>query len=217
MQKPFILAIAGGSASGKSTLVSSLQLQLPQPSTHLPIDRYYFDLSHLTAEERAKTNFDIPEALDIDLFVNHLTELSHGKRVSAPVYDFATHTRQGYEMISPNPIILTDGILLLAIDTIRQAIDYSVFLDVPEDVRLQRKIHRDVSERDRTEAYARKQFDKTVKPVHDELVVPSMRHADLVLDGRKTTTELTEQLRAHVAAALADNSSSNDETDSICF
>jgi len=189
-----VTAIAGGSASGKSTLVQTLLNRFPSSIAALPLDRYYHDLSHLPLHQRAHTNFDHPNALDIRLFVRHLQSLSGGESIEAPVYDFATHTRQGSLWIEPQPFIITEGILLLAIAEIRECIDFSVFLDVPEPVRLERKIKRDTTERSRTERYAREQFFTTVKPVHDELVIPSMQYADLVLDGTLPTDELVERV-----------------------
>jgi uridine kinase len=183
MQRCPIIAIAGGSASGKSTLSQHLHTSLTPSSVILPLDRYYHDLSRLTYEERAKINFDHPNALDITLYVEHLQSLSSQKPILAPIYDFTTHNRSGEELIEPHPVILTDGILLLAIKEIRDCINFSVFLDVPEHIRLERKIKRDVKERGRTEKFARNQFYNTVKPIHDELVTSSMQFADLILDG----------------------------------
>lgn len=185
-----VTAIAGGSASGKSTLALALQIAFPSPTVLLPLDRYYHDLSFLTLEQRAQTNFDHPSALDIPLYVKHLKSLAKGQAVEAPIYDFTAHTRQGLETVQPQPFIITDGILLLTAEEIRECVDFSVFLDVPETVRLDRKIRRDTTERSRTEQFAREQFYTTVKPIHDELVAASMSYADLVLDGTLPTDEL---------------------------
>lgn len=190
MQPSPVIAITGGSASGKSTLIHHLHNSLEHPSVILSLDRYYHDLSHLPHHERANTNFDHPDALDINLYIDHLNALASHSPVKAPVYDFASHTRVNEETIQPQSIILTEGIQLLAIKEIRDCIDFSVFLDVPEEIRLERKIKRDIEERGRTEQYARHQFYTTVKPIHDELITPSMQFADLILDGTSPVGEL---------------------------
>ena len=202
MQRCPVIAIAGGSASGKSTLIHHIHKSLEPPSIILSLDRYYHDLSHLPYDKRAKTNFDHPDALDIKLYVDHLNELASQNSVKAPVYDFATHTRVGEETIQPQSIILIEGIQLLAIKEIRDCIDFSVFLDVPEEIRLNRKIKRDIEERGRTEAYARHQFYTTVKPIHDELVTPSMQHADVILDGTQSIIDLHIEMMLKIAPFL---------------
>lgn len=197
-----VIAVAGGSASGKSTLVKKLHQSLSNQSVILSLDRYYHDLSHLTFDERAKTNFDHPDAMDITLYVNHLKALSSHEPIQAPVYDFTTHTRSGEETIHPQSIILTEGILLLAIPAIRDCIEFSIFLDVSEEVRLERKIKRDVEERGRTEDYARHQFYTTVKPIHDELVTSSIQFADIILDGTLPIQDLFEKAISEVTPLI---------------
>lgn len=189
-----VIAIAGGSASGKSTLIHHLHNSLEHPSVILSLDCYYHDLSHLPDDERANTNFDHPDALDINLYVDHLNTFASHNPVKVPVYDFASHTRINEKNIQPQSIILTEGIQLLAIKEIRDCIDFSVFLDVPEEIRLERKIKRDIKERGRTEEYAIHQFTTTVKPIHDELITPSMQFADLILDGTSPGDELMMEI-----------------------
>ncbi len=147
----------------------------------LAFDAYYCDRSDLEPEERAELNYDHPDSLDIDLFAQHLNRLSNGKPIECPVYDFATHTRLAEtRRIEPAPVVVVDGILLLADERLAHQFDMRIFRQCPEEVRLDRRIERDVMYRGRTEASVRKQFAATVKPMHDRYVAPSARHADVI-------------------------------------
>ena len=197
-----VWGICGGSGSGKTTLTRRLVDRLgPQNASVLAFDAYYRDLSHLPFAERRSRNFDHPDSLDSALFLQHLDALRQGIDVEVPVYDFATHTLSGrFERVAAAPLLLVEGILLLAFEEVAERLDFSVFLDVPYDVRLQRRIQRDVAERDRPEDHVRRQFAATVTPMHDAYVQPSLHKADRVLTSAGSD-ELANELMAILARA----------------
>jgi len=178
----FLVAVCGGSCSGKSTLSTRILRQLGTGAgSLLAFDAYYCNQAELSQEQRAEVNYDHPSSLDIELFSHHLTQLSHGEAIDCPVYDFATHTRLAEtRRIEPAPVVVVDGILLLSDDRLVPQFDMRIFRQCPEDVRLDRRIERDVMYRGRTEQSVRKQFAATVKPMHDRFVAPSACHADVV-------------------------------------
>ncbi len=179
MTSPMLIGIAGGSCSGKTTLARRLaQLLSDDGVRSLCFDSYYRPLGHLPLEARHAVNFDHPDSLDDELFVAHLRSLRSGAAIDRPVYDFATHARRPEtERVDPGPVVLVDGILLLAFPTVVAELDLTVFIDAPEDVRLARRIARDVVERGRTEDSVKAQFAATVAPMHDRFVQPSGQHA----------------------------------------
>ncbi|RMH75574.1 MAG: uridine kinase, partial [Actinomyces sp.] len=164
-----VCGICGGSGAGKTTLTRLLVDRLgPERVSVLAFDAYYHDLSHLSPDERARRNYDHPDSLDHELFVEHLGALRAGAAIEVPVYDFATHTRTGEtRRLDPRPVVLVDGILLFAFAGIRDLLDHRIFIDVPADIRLARRIRRDVVERGRRPDDVRRQFARTVAPMHD--------------------------------------------------
>lgn len=192
----FLVAVCGGSGSGKSTLAATvLRLLGPEHACLLQFDAYYRDQSHLSPAERAEVNYDHPDSLDVELFSAHLGLLAAGSPVECPVYDFATHTRlTETRRIDPAPVVVIDGILVLADDRLVRQFDMRVFRECPEDVRLERRIERDVLQRGRTEASVRRQFAATVKPMHDRFVGPSAVHADVIFEHAR--------IEVHAAAKL---------------
>ncbi len=179
-----VLGLAGGSGAGKTTLVDGLTSRLRGDVSVLWFDEYYHDLVHLSPEQRAAVNFDHPDSLDEALLIEHLDGLLAGRPVDVPVYDFATHTRTGRtRRVEPRPVVVVDGILVLAVPALRSRLDLAVFVDAPAEVRLARRMYRDVRERGRTTASVRAQFEATVAPMHEAFVDPSAEHADLRLDG----------------------------------
>ena len=179
-----LVGITGGSCAGKTTLAEGLAARLGDHLTILQFDHYYHDHGHLPVGERALVNYDHPDSLDERLFVAHLDELAVGSAVEVPVYDFATHRRTSTtDTVGPNPVVAVDGILLLAFPAVRQRLDLVVYVDAPAEVRLERRVVRDVAERSRTEAGVRAQFAATVAPMHERWVAPFVHEADLVLDG----------------------------------
>lgn len=178
----FLVAVCGGSCSGKSTLATRmLRLLGPETATMLAFDSYYRDQASLTPEERAVVNYDHPDSLDVELFSEHLSLLADGQAIDCPVYDFATHTRVAEtRRIEPAPVVVVDGILILADDRLVPQFDMRIFRQCPEEVRLDRRIERDMLHRGRTEESVRTQFAATVKPMHDRFVLPSAEHADVI-------------------------------------
>ena len=204
----FVFGICGGSGAGKTTLTRRLTERLGETEASvLAFDAYYRDLSHLPFADRRRRNFDHPDSLDSELFLQHLDALKQGIDVDVPVYDFSTHTLSGrFERVAAARLLLLEGILLLAFEEIAARLDYSIFLDVPEDLRLQRRIQRDVAERGRPEDHVRRQFAATVAPMHDAYVQPSRHRADRImapLDSDSLADELVAVLAPATAAAGA--------------
>ena len=200
----FVFGICGGSGAGKTTLTGRLIERLGDgEASVLAYDAYYRDLSHLPLAERRRRNYDHPDSLDSELFLEHLDALRRGVGVDVPVYDFSTHTLSGrFERVAAAPVLLVEGILLLALAGAVERLDYSVFLDVPEDTRLQRRVHRDMTERGRPEDHVRRQFAATVAPMHDAYVQPSRHRADRIL-GTADPDALADELIALLAPAMA--------------
>jgi len=183
-----LVGIAGGSGAGKTTLVNVISEKLKAwasiEATIVNHDSYYKEYSHLSKTEKDKLNFDHPNSLDNHLFVEHLALLKQGQSVLAPVYDFATHSRlTNTIIIKPSSVILVDGILLLVEPKIREILDIKIFLDTPADIRILRRLHRDINERGRTVESVINQYLGTVRPIHEQFVEPSKQYADLILFG----------------------------------
>lgn len=196
----FVLGICGGSGAGKTTLSRRLLRRLGAgAASALAFDAYYRDLAHLPFAERRRRNFDHPDSLDSELFLAHLDSLRRGIGVDVPVYDFATHTMTGrFERVDAAPVLLVDGILLLAFEEIAARLDYSIFMDAPKELRLERRVQRDMTERGRPEDHVRRQFEATVAPMHDAFVQPSRRRADRIVSGVENS-DLTEELMGLLA------------------
>ncbi len=181
--KPLIIAIAGGSASGKSTVVEEIVSSLKSVEiTVICHDDYYKDQSHMKMEERLKTNYDHPSSLDNELFVRHLKDLVDGKSIQKPQYDFVNHTRKSQTVeVKPTKIIIIEGILVLEEKQIRDCADVKIFVKCDEDVRFIRRLKRDIEERGRTLDNVINQYLTTVKPMFNKYVNPSSRYADLII------------------------------------
>lgn len=178
-----ILGVAGGSGSGKSTVVRELVRSLGDDvASVIRHDWYYRDLVHLPFEERAAVNFDHPDSLETEMLVRHLRELLAGDAIHAPTYDFSSHTRGERKVtVKPTPVIVLDGILVLAHAELREIMELAVFVDTEPDVRLIRRMRRDTEKRGRTAESVVEQYEKTVRPMHLEFVEPSRRYADLTI------------------------------------
>ena len=183
MTAPLVVGIAGGTGSGKTTLARAVARALPEGCvTVLDHDAYYRDRSDMAPEERDALNFDHPAALETSLLAAHLAALKAGRSVDVPIYDFASHTRKKIARhVAPTPVIVLEGILVFVEAVLRDVLDIKIFVDTPDDVRVLRRIRRDIEERGRTFASVAKQYVDTVRPMHQEFVVPSKRHADLVV------------------------------------
>jgi uridine kinase len=191
--EPIIIGIAGGTASGKTTLAQKIQAAFPEQSVLISQDAYYKDISHLSLEEREQTNFDHPDALDFDLLKEHILELKQSRSIVSPLYDFNTHSRaNSVKKVSPQKLIIVEGILLFTLSPIRDLFDIKIFVDTDDDVRLLRRIERDMQERNRSFSSVKNQYLATVKPMHDAFVGPSKQYADLiVLRGGENLTALS--------------------------
>ena len=183
MTRPVIIGLSGGSGSGKSTILNRLLDELgPAQVSVLEHDAYYRDQTDMTLEERALVNFDHPDSLETDLLVRHLDELLAGRTIQKPIYDFTHHTRTEESIeISPTPIIIVEGILVLAQQELVDRMDMRFYVDTDDDVRLIRRIRRDMIERGRTLESVLTQYEDTVRPMHIEFVEPSKRHADVII------------------------------------
>jgi len=178
-----VLGIAGGTGSGKTTVARNILGRLDIDSaTVIQQDAYYRDLSDLPRRHRDAMNFDHPDALEIDRFVEHLAALREGVKVGQPVYDFTTHTRTERTMtLTPRDVVIAEGILLFHFARARQLLDIRIFVDTPPDIRLLRRIERDIRDRGRTLQSVSEQYLQTVRPMHEEFVEPSKRHADVIV------------------------------------
>ncbi len=180
--KPLIIGIAGGTGSGKTTLTNSLLEKFDGQVGVIYHDNYYKRNDHLTYEQRCLLNYDAPEAFDNDLLVTHLKALIAGQTIETPVYDFADHNRSDETLIvEPQPIIILEGILIFAEPEIRDLCDIKLFVDTDADVRILRRLRRDVIERGRTIESVEAQYLTTVKPMHELHVEPSKRHVDMII------------------------------------
>jgi uridine kinase len=180
---PVVIGIAGGTGSGKTTVATKLIEALPSEGAALiQHDWYYKDRSHLSPEQRKEINFDEPDALDNDLLLEDLRALKQGRVVECPDYDFATHTRRPtHHRIAPNPIVIVEGILLFAVASLREVMDLRLFVETDDDVRLLRRIRRDIEERGRDIASIETQYLQTVRPMHQQHVAPSRATAHLII------------------------------------
>jgi uridine kinase len=193
-KRSYIVAITGGSGSGKTTFAKKIRDELGVENCAIVLqDSYYFDQSSKFDGDGGSVNFDHPDSIDFELLLHDLLKLKNGKPVNIPIYDFATHKRlKNEEHLEPHAIIILDGILILTNEKLRAILDESVFLDVPEDLRFSRRLKRDVEERGRTEEGVRMQFAKQVKPMHDQFVEPSKNFATKIIN----TNNYNEELRS---------------------
>ena len=191
MKSPMLIGIAGGTGSGKSTFAQRLLALFPNEITVISYDNYYKPQDHLEFEERIKTNYDCPDALDTDLLVKHLRALQKGETVDVPNYDFKIHTRKA-EMtrLAPSPVIIVDGILTFHDERLREMFDIKIFTDADADERILRRLRRDVRERGRDIDGVISQYLGTVKPMHGIYVEPTKKYADIIINGGKNKTAL---------------------------
>jgi uridine kinase len=182
MKRPVIIGVAGGSGSGKTTVVRNICDRLKGLVAVIEQDAYYKDQSHLPMEERRKTNYDHPLAFDNDLLISHLQQLLQRKPVEKPVYDYTRHTRSRVTVaVEPKDVIILEGILILEDEGLRSLMDIKVFVDTDADIRILRRIERDVKTRGRSLDSVIKQYLTTVRPMHQQFVEPSKRYADLII------------------------------------
>jgi uridine kinase len=181
--KPLVIGIAGGSGSGKSTVARSVARAITAASVaFIDMDAYYRNYAHLPMEERRKVNWDHPESFDWDLLADHIDRLTAGEAIDKPVYDFVTHSRSAQTVrVAPADVIVADGILLFADARVRDRCDVKVFVDADADIRLVRRIRRDMAKRGRPLDEILEQYLTTVQPMHLQFVEPSKRYADVIV------------------------------------
>lgn len=182
-QQPIVVGIAGCSGSGKTTLARELARELE--ATLFPLDLYYRDLSQFPLDSRDKQNFDHPDSLESELFIEHIRTLAQGREIQRPVYDFSRHTRVAgkFETVEPAPFLIVEGILALHYDELFPLYNFSVYVDAPNEICLNRRIYRDMRERGRTEDSVRAQFEATARPMAELYVLPSQARASITVSG----------------------------------
>ena len=183
MKKPIFIGISGGSGSGKTTIVNRIYSEVPEKSICIiEHDAYYKDQSGLTYEQRCKTNYDHPFAFDTDLFVEHIKRLKDGETIDKPIYDYEIHNRKKEKvMVVPKEIIIVEGLLVFYEEKIRELLDIKIFVDTDADIRIMRRIMRDMKERGRTLDSIISQYINTVRPAHEQFIEPSKKYADIIV------------------------------------
>jgi uridine kinase len=201
---PLTIGIAGGSGSGKTTLARLILERVGNEHiAYLPHDAYYKDLSDLPPNQRMSVNFDHPDSLDTELLIYHVQQLREYNAIELPVYDFKHHTRTEERLIiEPRPVIMVEGILIFADAVLRKLLDVKVFVDTDSDIRLIRRLERDILERGRTTEIVIHQYLATVRPMHMEFVEPSKRYADVIIPEGGLNEVAMEMVVARLEALL---------------
>lgn len=201
-----LIGIAGGSGSGKTTVVKKLQERLSEHIVVIPQDSYYKDLGHLEPDVRQAQNFDHPNAIDWDLLVDQLKELKAGHSVEQPIYSYITCTRDSEKTVTvnPAPIIIVEGILIFNCDKLRDQLDIMVFVDADDDDRLSRIVERDIVERGKTVQQVLRRYERTVKPMHIQFIAPSKRYADIIVPQGGENKVAINMLTATIKTALGE-------------
>jgi uridine kinase len=178
-----IIGIAGGSGSGKTTVVKAITEQLKERVSVIPQDAYYKDLSHYSAQQKRDHNFDHPDSIDFELLCEQLQQLKDGKSVEQPVYSYITCSRSKEETVTVHPadVIIVEGILIFTCEKVREQMDIKLFVDADDDDRLMRVISRDILERGKTVDWVIERYTKTVKPMYLQFIEPSKRYADIII------------------------------------
>jgi uridine kinase len=202
--EPIVIAVAGGTASGKTTVANEILRRVgAEHIACIPHDAYYRDLSHLPPSERAKVNFDHPDSLETDLLIQHVKDLRAGRAVEIPVYDFTNHTRtQRTRRVEPARVILVEGILVFVEPELRELFDVKLYVDSDADERFIRRLRRDIEKRGRTVESVCEQYLGTVRPMHLEFVEPSKRYADVIIPGGGFNEVAIEMVAARVKGML---------------
>ena len=192
MENILVIGIAGGSGSGKTTLMNNIVRRFEENITVLSHDSYYKRHDDMTYEERCQLNYDEPNALETELMVQHLDQLKNGQAIDCPVYDFTVHNRSdAVQRIEPRSVIIVEGILIFQNKQLRDLMDIRIFVDTDADIRLCRRVMRDVNKRGRSLESVLTQYQETVKPMYEKYVEPSKKHAHiLVPEGGKNAVAL---------------------------
>lgn len=201
---PLVIGVAGGTGSGKTTVARKIAEAMPLGSvSSIEHDAYYRDFRRLSPEERAGINFDHPDSLETSLLIDHLTRLRAWESVEVPLYDFKTHSRlPETRRIEPTPLIVVEGILVFVEQALRDLLDIRVFVDTDADIRVFRRIRRDIEQRGRTFESVREQYYRTVRPMHLQFVEPSKRWAHLILPEGGDNTVALDLILARLRSAL---------------
>ncbi len=204
---PVVIGLAGGSGSGKTTVLRCIIDAFgPTRIAVLDHDSYYRDLSHLPFEKRVAFNFDHPDALETDLMRRHLDRLIDGKAIEKPVYNFKTHNREATTTrVAPRPVVIVEGILVLAEPELVERMDIKIYVDTADDVRLMRRIRRDLQERGRAIETVLDQYERTVRPMHLEFVEPSKRKADVIIPRGGHNRVAIDMVLARIHALLREH------------
>ena len=182
--KPTIIGIAGGTASGKTTIAKRLYDEASKNGSVslIRLDDYYFNMDKVVRSKTGKLNYDHPDSYDIDYIMNQLNELKEGRSINKPIYDFVTHSRMSeYEVVEPSNIIIVEGIMAFAFDKLLPLYDTKIFVDTADDIRFIRRLKRDMSDRGRTLESVVEQYMDTVRPMHHAFVEPSKKYADIII------------------------------------
>ncbi len=205
--KPIVIGIAGGSASGKSSIAMKLKESYQNSSVKIiRADDYYKDQTHLTMDERLKTNYDHPNAFDTELMFEHFNDLINGKKISKPIYDFTVHNRaEEVEVIDPTQVIIIEGLFVLENAKIMELLDIKLFVDTASDVRFIRRLIRDVKERGRTIDSVIEQYVSVVRVMHDLFVEPTKKNADLIIPEGGSNHVAIDMICTKITAHLQKN------------
>ena len=201
---PLVIGIAGGSGSGKTTVAQEiLQRVGPDRIAYIQHDSYYKDLTGLPPAQRAEVNFDHPNSLETELLISHIEGLKAGRPIEVPIYDFSTHSRTDKSFkVNPRGVIVVEGILIFADAALRSMFDVKIFVDTDPDIRLIRRLQRDITERGRTVESVIKQYQATVRPMHLEFVEPSKRYADVIIPEGGFNTAALDMVVARIESLL---------------
>ncbi len=204
-----IIGIAGGTGSGKTTVVQQIVEELPADEVCIiSQDSYYKDTSHLSLEERVKINFDHPQAIDFDLLVNHLKELKKGNSFEQPVYSFVDHNRTGETLTThPRKVVIVEGILILTHPDIRELFDIKIFVHADSDERLIRRLKRDIADRGRDLDEVLNRYQTTLKPMHQQFIEPTKEFADIIIPTNRYNTVAVNLIRNIINQKLAKSES----------
>lgn len=199
-----IIGVYGGTGSGKTTIVKQILSHYPDSEIQLiSQDSYYKDTSDLTFEERCLLNFDHPDAIDFELLYNHLILLKERQTIEQPVYSFKTHNRTSETIpIHPKKILILEGILIMNYPKLRRLLDLRIFVDAMSDIRMERRVQRDIAERGRTPKEVMDRYLKTLKPMHDEFIEPMKMHADIILNNHQNSPVNIDEVIARINSLM---------------
>ncbi len=199
-----IIGVAGGTASGKTTFVQEVLSGFEAQYVGLIAqDAYYKDNSHLSFEERCLLNYDHPDAIDFDLMVDQIKALKQGQEIDQPVYDYKVHNRTADTLqISPKPVLIVEGILVLHHKALRDLMDLKIFVDAPAPLRLDRRLQRDITQRGRNQQEVMERYTDTLKPMHDTYIEPSKAHADIVVLSHQKNPQAVSLLQTYIESKI---------------